>query len=84
MADITQITSEEAFEIIDTRKPLGLFCVIQECESATFYTAIDNSSGDAWVEDFRSLEACKNWLVDCDYSEESKEGKLDERLSKKQ
>lgn len=69
MADIKKIISEEAFEIIDTRKPLGLFYVVQECEAATFYTGIDNRTGDAWVEDFRSLETCEEWLVNCDYVE---------------
>jgi predicted transcriptional regulator of viral defense system len=57
--DIIKVTPEEANEIIETRERKGLFYCI---EKGT-YVGIDNSTGDAWTEDFKSLSACKRWLT---------------------
>ena len=40
-------------------KPIGLFWFKNE---QNCYTAIDNSSGQAWFEDFNSFEECINYL----------------------
>ena len=45
MEDIKKITSKEASQIIDTRKPLGKFYLIDK----GIYVGINNSSGDAWT-----------------------------------
>lgn len=57
-SDITEIRQEQADAIIDTRDPLGLFYL----NSGGHYIGIDNSTGDAWTEEFSSLRQCKNWL----------------------
>lgn len=41
----------------------GLFIV----RSGDTFTAIDNSNGDCWVEDFKSYQAALNWLFDTDF-----------------
>jgi hypothetical protein len=62
--DIKKITSEEANEIIVNRIPLGRFYVLEKGEPGEkiTYVGIDNEHGHAWVEDFKSLSACKRWL----------------------
>lgn len=59
MLNITKASNAEADKIIDTRAPLGLFYTISD----GVYVGIDNRTGDAWVEDFKSLGTCKRWLV---------------------
>ncbi len=55
---IKKITPEEADQIIIHCEPLGRFYTIV----GKTYVGIDNSTGDAWTEDFRSLSSCKRWL----------------------
>ncbi len=54
-----QINSTQASEIIDTYQPLGLFWI----KDGDWYVGIDNRTGDAWVEDFRTPEECLRWLL---------------------
>ena len=56
--EIKYISRDEASKIIETRKPRGLF---YETDNG-FYVGIDNSNGDAWVEEFKTKEECFNWL----------------------
>jgi len=63
ISDIKKITSEEADKIIETREPRGLFYTISQVEGKRVYVGIDNRDGDAWTEDFKSLGACKRWLM---------------------
>ena len=56
--DIMKIKPSYAERIIDTRKPLGLFYLLDN----GIYIGIDNSTGDAWTEEFTSLYQCKKWL----------------------
>lgn len=56
------VNQQEAIEIIEHRGRRGLF--VQE-DGAT-YIGIDNSTGDAWVEEFPDLAECLMWLADCD------------------
>ncbi|MGL4573011.1 MAG: hypothetical protein ACRCVJ_18370 [Clostridium sp.] len=58
MKDYKEITSKEAETIIETRKPLGLFWLKEN----GWYVAIDNSTGDAWTEDFRTERECIDYL----------------------
>lgn len=56
---VSKITPVEASSIIETRLPFGKFyCIDDET-----YVAIDNETGDAWVEEFRSYGACRRWLL---------------------
>ena len=59
-ADIKKIPNEQAISIINTRKPVGLFYVLQKGT----YIGIDNSDGNAWTEEFPNLRKCKRWLRD--------------------
>lgn len=49
-----------------TGLPLKLF-VIEE-ENGTF-TAIDNTTGDAWTEEFKTEEEAINWLIGEEYEQ---------------
>lgn len=55
---IKEVTSEEAIRIIDTREPRGLFYTRENRK----IVGIDNSTGDAWTEDFENLFDCVEWL----------------------
>lgn len=54
-----RITSEQAEEMIDTRQPLGLFWL----KDGGWYVGIDNRTGDAWTEEFRTRKKCIWWLL---------------------
>ncbi|MDD2401676.1 MAG: hypothetical protein PHD60_05630 [Clostridia bacterium] len=56
--DIQKVNLTKAIEIIETREPLGKFYIIEN----DVYVGIDNTKGDAWTEEFKSLAACKRWL----------------------
>ena len=60
MFKIIEITKEEAHKIIETKEPEGLFWLI---DGDTFI-AIDNSRGEAFVEEFHDKEECLQWLKD--------------------
>lgn len=57
---IQRITPDKVQEIIDTRKPKGLFI----CKSGNLYTGIDNTTGAAWCEDFITYTGCMKYLND--------------------
>lgn len=54
------VSREEALEIIEHRGRRGLF--VQE--TGDKIVGIDNSTGDAWVEEFTNLTECLMWLAD--------------------
>ena len=51
--------------VIEARRPLGLFLARATAKSqpGARWIAVDNSTGDAWTEDFPSLAAAIAWLV---------------------
>lgn len=59
---IRKITEEEASKIIETRQPIGLFYIKASNALGKKFIGIDNSTGDAWTEEFRKLRLCKAWL----------------------
>ena len=59
VSGITQLTRDAANTVIKHRAPLGLFFVIHD-ESTII--GVDNATGDAWTEEFTSLDACIQWL----------------------
>ncbi len=59
MKKIKKVTPDTLRQIIDTRQPLGRFYATEDGT----YTAVDNSTGDAWTEPFTSLRRCKRWLL---------------------
>ena len=44
--------------VIDERTPLGKFY----CYDKGVFIGVDNTTGDAWTEEFDSLEECQEWL----------------------
>lgn len=53
------VSQKEATEIIEHRGPRGFF--VQE--TGDKFVGIDNSTGDAWVEEFPNLTECLKWLA---------------------
>jgi len=58
--EIILVTKEELSNIIETRKPFGLFL----CAQAEGFAACDNKRGDAFVENFTNDIAAEYWLLD--------------------
>jgi len=56
---IQKVTQEEMLKIIEIRKPLGKFYRI---EGKTII-AVDNSTGDAWTEEFTDFETFLLWIT---------------------
>lgn len=64
MSKVKKVTPEEAERIIKTREPRGKFyCVEKSPRFRRAYVGIDNEDGEAWTEEFRSLGACRRWLL---------------------
>ncbi|WP_263117568.1 hypothetical protein [Bacillus subtilis] len=64
MMKLQQVTYETAIEIVHERKPIGKFFAMKQTIYGPIWTGIDNSSGNAWIQDFRKEEKCKEWLAD--------------------
>ena len=54
-----EISKIQGYQVIDTRRPRGLFFVVGQV-----VTGIDNRTGDAWTEDFATKRECLKWLKD--------------------
>ena len=73
MADeIKKIKGEEYDAMIDQLdvkgegrvEPLGLFYLTgKNGDGETVYIGVDNSSGSIWGDEFKTLGACKRWLL---------------------
>jgi len=58
--ELNEVTTEAADNIIETRMPLGRFYCFDERKE--LWISIDNSSGDAFVEEFSDLINCIAYL----------------------
>ena len=56
---LKKVSGKELDAIIDTREPIGLFY----CKDGRVWVAVDNSTGDAWTEEFVSESSARAWLV---------------------
>jgi len=61
MKDIEKVTLTALQRIIETRQPRGWYYTK---EARRCYVGVDNSTGDAWTEEFRSRRQCLCWLRD--------------------
>jgi len=52
------IKPEQADSIIETRKPYGRFIVLEN----GWFVGIDNTTGEAWTENFKDLKNCLAFL----------------------
>lgn len=59
MDNIRKLIKEEMTEVIDTREPRGLFYG----EEGGLFIGIDNTTGDAWTEEFKTKASCFKWLA---------------------
>ncbi|ABR48748.1 conserved hypothetical protein [Alkaliphilus metalliredigens QYMF] len=65
---IKKVRLKHISEIIDNREPIGLFYAVgikidsTKTNCTMCYVGVDNSTGDAWAEDFRTEEECIAWL----------------------
>ncbi|EHK2386676.1 hypothetical protein [Clostridium perfringens] len=63
---IKYITEEQAKRIIeswcDGKSEPGIY--IAACKENDKYIAIDNSTNECWVEEFRTLKGCKKYLLE--------------------
>ena len=55
---IQRVRSEHLLNVIDFRIPLGLFLT----KEGGKWAAVDNSTGDAWTEEFRWRHQAIRWL----------------------
>jgi hypothetical protein len=53
-------TKQEAYNLFSCHEPEGLFFMYEDGK----VIGIDNSDGDAWTEEFSSLDNCVKWLLD--------------------
>ncbi|MDU3018532.1 MAG: hypothetical protein E7B46_06955 [Clostridium perfringens] len=64
--EIKYITEEQAKRIIeswcDGKSEQGIY--IAACKENGKYIAIDNSTNECWVEEFRTLKGCKKYLLE--------------------
>lgn len=58
MTEPKEVTAKEALGIVHTRNPIGRFYQ----KDGDLYIGIDNTTGDAWVEEFATLGYCLAWL----------------------
>jgi hypothetical protein len=63
--NIEIITQQAAIDIIENRYPYGLF--VQADGDRVI--GIDNQDGNAWVDEFATLQECLDWLIDAQEEE---------------
>lgn len=62
--EIKQVSVEELDKIINERTPRGLYySVCTKDNGKEVYVGVDNSTENAWTEEFDTLDKCKNWLM---------------------
>lgn len=58
MSDIQKLTKEQMSEVIEVRRPIGKFYR----QDGNTFIGVDNTTGDAWTEEFKGFDACIQWL----------------------
>ena len=58
LGGVRKVCQEYAEEVIEKREPLGQFYTF----AGGIWTGIDNSTGDAWTEDFRDFDEMMKWM----------------------
>jgi hypothetical protein len=57
---IKQVSRRELLEIIESRKPLGLFYAYDG--TVDKFVSVDNVCGEAWTEEFKTATQAEEWL----------------------
>ena len=55
---IHRVSQEEVLNVIDFRTPLGVFLT----KDGRKWVAVDNTTGDAWTEEFSRKHQAVRWL----------------------
>ena len=63
--NIELVTQQAAIDIIENRYPYGLFVQAD----GDRVVGIDNQDGNAWVDEFATLQECLDWLIDAQEEE---------------
>ena len=58
MSRIHRVSPEKVLDMIDFRTPLGLFLT----KEGRKWVAVDNTTGDAWTEEFSRKRQAVRWL----------------------
>ncbi|MEY8232563.1 hypothetical protein AALA82_13225 [Oscillospiraceae bacterium 50-16] len=58
MSRVYRVSSEKVMNVIDLRTPLGLFLT----KEGRKWVAVDNTTGDAWTEEFSRKRWAVRWL----------------------
>ena len=58
MATVNYISAEAVIKVIETRELLGLYIY----KGIDHYVAVDNSDGNAWTEEFKTLKEAMLYL----------------------
>ena len=58
MSRIHRVSPKKALNVIDFRTPLGLFLT----KEGRKWVAVDNTTGDAWTEEFSQKRQAVRWL----------------------
>ena len=59
MSKVYRVKTKQLIDVIDYRVPLGLFLT----KSDGKWVAVDNSTGDAWTEEFSRKRQAVRWLL---------------------
>ncbi len=59
MLNLKKVSVQKLNEIIDNRRPLGYFYTKTENHK---FVGVDNQSGNAWTEDFETIEEVENYF----------------------
>lgn len=58
MSKIHRVNTEQITDVIERRTPLGLFLT----KEGHIWVAVDNTTGDAWTEEFSRKRQAVRWL----------------------
>ena len=61
----SEINYNEFEELCETFEPIGTFYL----KDGDLWIGIDNSTGDAWTEEFETLDKCIDWLNGNDFDD---------------
>lgn len=63
MKEYETVSIEKINEIIENRKPLGLFLAREPRGTRKrMFIAVDNTTGEAWTEEFEKFSDARKWL----------------------
>ena len=62
MTDIKRLDRPDLNRFLETHEPRGKYICEDDVSGTIIWTAVDNSTGDAWTEEFGSRMMAMRWL----------------------